>query len=86
MTADDTPLPITLPATEMIQLGALVTELGQFPAAASSASTWPPPSATVAPRWPGIPRQRARGVADWLTSVEGASITTSRSWPAMLAM
>jgi hypothetical protein len=49
MTADDTPLPITLSATEMTQLGALVTELGRFPvAAASSASTWPPPSATMA--------------------------------------
>lgn len=39
MTADDTP-PITLPATEMTQPAALLTDLGQFPvAAATSAST-----------------------------------------------
>jgi hypothetical protein len=31
MTADDTPLPITLPAIEMTQLAALLTELGQSP-------------------------------------------------------
>jgi hypothetical protein len=43
MTADDTP-PITLPATEMTQLAAPLTELGQLAlAAASSASTWPLP-------------------------------------------
>ena len=48
MTADDTP-PITLPATDMTQLAALLTEPGQFPrTAASSASTWPPSSATTA--------------------------------------
>lgn len=35
MTADDTPLPITLPATEMTQLAALLTELGQFPRSSS---------------------------------------------------
>ncbi len=34
MTADDTP-PITLPATEMTQLAALLTELGQFPRSSS---------------------------------------------------
>jgi hypothetical protein len=31
MTADDTPLPVTLPATDMTQLAALLTEPGQFP-------------------------------------------------------
>lgn len=35
MTADDTPLPVTLPATEMTQLAALVTELGQLPRSSS---------------------------------------------------
>ena len=86
MTADDTPLPITLPATEMTQLGALVTVLGQFPAAASSASTWPPPSATVAHVGPGYLASVLEGLRMGSPRSQGASITTSRSRPAVLAM